>query len=127
MHTVTERPRVDVPMMMAVSIGSPVVTRSRSLDWGNDACRPVLDRAKFLTNAVGWDEFHALLFVPRSLLPGSVETQVKRNITRWYTRRVSFWDDCDELIQEWLNNVMESVASEESRARGESADYNSAL
>ena len=25
----------------------------------------------------------------------------------------TFWNDCDELIQEWLNNVQELVASED--------------
>ena len=58
-----------------------------------------------------WNEFHALLFVPRSLLPGSVETKKKRNIVKWQARRVSFWNDSDELIQEWLNSMLESVDS----------------
>ena len=69
--------------------------------------------AQLLTSVVKWDEFHALLFVPRSLLPESVETKEKRNIIKWYVRRVSFWTDCDELIQEWLNNVQEFVDSED--------------
>ena len=61
-------PRNDVwLMLMAGSTGSPVVTWSRSFDRGNDACRPVLDRAKFLISSVDWDEFHALLFVPHRL------------------------------------------------------------
>ena len=84
---------------------------SRSFDWGNGASRPVLDRAKFLSSVVKRDEFHVLLFVLRSLFPGLVETQVKRNIARWHTRRVSFWNYCGEQMQEWLHNVMESVDS----------------
>ena len=60
-----------------------------------------------------WDEFHALLFVLRSPLPESVETKEKRNIIKWDVRRVSFWTDCDELVQEWLNNVQEAVDSED--------------
>ena len=76
---------------------------SRSFDWDNDTCRPVLDRAQHPTSVAKWDEFHALLFVPRGLLSGSVETQVKRNIIKWYARRV----------REWLNNVMEAVDSED--------------
>ena len=70
-------------------------------------------RAQLLASVVNWDEFHALLFVPWSLLPESVETKVKRNISKWYVGRVSFWNDCDELIQEWLNNVQELADSED--------------
>ena len=84
---------------------------SRSFDWDNDTCRPVLDRPQLLTSVVKRDEFKALLFVSRGLLPGSVETKVKRNIIKWYVRRVSLWTDCDELIQEWLNDVQEAEAS----------------
>ena len=56
---------------------------SRPLDGGNDTCIPALDRAKFLKGVVKRDEFHALLFVPRSLLPRSVETKKKRDISKW--------------------------------------------
>ena len=35
----------------------------------------------------------------------------KRNMIKWYSRRVSFWSDCDELIHEWLNGMMEHVDS----------------
>ena len=86
---------------------------SRSFDWDNDTCRPVLDRAQLLTSDVNWDEFHALLFVPRSLLTDLVETSMKRNFIKWCVRRVSFWNYCDELIQEWLNNVREAEDSED--------------
>ena len=79
---------------------------SRSFDWDNDTCRPVLDRAQLLTSDV--NEFHALLFVLRSLPPELAETSMKRNFISWYVRYVSFWTDCDELIQEWLNNVLET-------------------
>ena len=67
-------------MMMVGKSGSLAGTMSRSNDWDNDTCKQVLDRAR----VVKWDEFHALLFVPRSLLPESVETTVKRNIIKWY-------------------------------------------
>ena len=97
---------------MAVS-GSPVVTMSRSFDWDNDTCRPVLDSAQILTSDVNWDEFHALLIVPCSLLPELAETSMKRNFIKWYVRCVSFWSDCDELIQECLNNVLEAEDSED--------------
>ena len=86
---------------------------SRSFDWDTDTCRPALDRAQLLTSDVNWDEFHALLVVTRSLLPESVETEVKRNIIKWYVLRVSFWTDCDELIQEWLNNVLDAEDSDD--------------
>ena len=39
-------------------------------------------------------------------------TKVKRNPSMWSIRRVSFWNDFDELIQEWLKNVQEPAASE---------------
>ena len=42
-----------------------MVTMSRSFDWDNDTCRPVLGRAHLLTIDVNWDEFHAWLFVPQ--------------------------------------------------------------
>ena len=71
-----------------------------------DACRPVLDSARILTSDVNWDEFHALLFVPCSLLTELAETSMKR-------RCVSFWSDCDEVIQECLNNVLEAEDSED--------------
>ena len=44
--------------------------------------------------------------------PKLVETSIKRNFIKWYGRCVSFWSDCDELIQEWLNNVLEAEDSE---------------
>ena len=34
-------------------------------------------------------------------------------IGSWYVRRVSFWNDCDEPIQEWLSNVQELAESED--------------
>ena len=94
-------------MLWLGEIDFSAVTSNRFFDWGTDACWPVLDRAHLLTRVRNRNEFPALLFVPRSLLPESVETEVKRNISMWYVRRVSFWNDCDELIQEWLNNVQE--------------------
>ena len=97
--------------MMAEKSGSLAGKMSRSFDWDNDTCRPVLDRPQLLTSVVKRDEFCALLFVPRSLLPESVETKVKRNIIKWYVRRVSLLTDCDELIQEWLDDGQEAEAS----------------
>ena len=98
---------------LAYDDGSQAATMSRSFDWDNDTRRPVLDCAQFLICVVKWDEFHALLFVPRSLLPESVEAKVERNIIKWYVRHVTFWADYDELIQEWLNNLLEAVDSED--------------
>ena len=93
MRTETERPKIEVwPMLMVGEICFSTVTMSRSFDWGIDACRPVLDRAQIMTSVVKWDEFHALLFVPRRLLSGMTVTK---------------------LIQEWLNNVQELAASED--------------
>ena len=43
----------------------------------------------------------------------SVQTKGKRNMSMWYVRRVSFWNDCDEPIQEWLSNVQELAESED--------------
>ena len=83
----------------------------RSFDGGIHTSRPVLECAKFLTSVVKRDEFHALLFVPRSLFPGLVETKKKRNIIKWYSRRVSFRNDCDELIHERVNGMMEPADS----------------
>ena len=101
MHTEMERPRFDVwPTTMVGESGSPAATMSRSFDWGNDTSRPALDRAKFLSSVV-----------PRSLSTRLVETKKKRNIITWYSRRVSFCNDCDELIQEWLNGMMELADS----------------
>ena len=54
-----------------------------------------------------------LLFVPRSLLLDLVETKVKRNISKWYGRRVSFGNYCDTVVQEWLNNVQERADSDD--------------
>ena len=34
-------------------------------------------------------------------------------MSMWYVRRVSFWNDCDEPIQEWLSNVQELAESED--------------
>ena len=86
---------------------------SRSFDWDNDTCRPVLDSAQILTSDVNGDEFHALLFARCSLLPKLAETSMKRNFIKWYVRCVSFWSDGDELIQECLNNVLEAEDSED--------------
>ena len=114
MPTETERPKFEVwHMMMMGDSGSPAATMSRSFDWDNDMCRPLLDRSQLLASVVNWDEFHALLFVPRSLLSESVETKVKRNISKWNVRRVSFWNDCDEMIQQCLNNVQKLADSED--------------
>ena len=89
-------------------------------------CMPVLDRAQLLTRDANWDEFHALKFVPRSLLLEAAETSMKRNFIKWYVRRVSF-----------LNNVLEAEDSEdlplcvevrsESRMRCDGARLNSVL
>ena len=80
----TERPRFEVrPVMMMGESGSPAATMSRSFDWDNDTCRPVLDRAHLLASVVNWDEFHALLFVSRSLLSELAKAKVKRNISKW--------------------------------------------
>ena len=68
---------------------------------------------QLLTSVVKWCEFHTLLFVPRSLLLDLVETKVKRNISKWYGRRVSSWNDCDTVVQEWLNNVQELADSDD--------------
>ena len=124
-------------MVVVEKSGSLAGAMSRSLDRGNGACRAVLDRAQLLTSVVKWDELHALLFGPRSLLPESVETEVKRNIITRYVRRVSLWTVCDELLQEWLNNLQEIVDSEdltlcveiqsESRVRCVGACLNSVL
>ena len=73
--------------MMAES-GSPVVTVSRPFGWDTGTCRPVLDRAQILTSDMSWDEFHALLFVPCSLLTELAETAMKRNFIKWYVRCV---------------------------------------
>ena len=73
----------------------------------------VLDHAQLVTSVVNGNEFHALLLLDWSPLPKSVETKVKRNISKWYGRRVSFGNDCDELIQEWLNNVQEPEDSKD--------------
>ena len=45
------------------------VTMPRSIDWGSDACWPVLDHAQLLTGVVNRIEFPVLLFVHWSLLP----------------------------------------------------------
>ena len=102
MHTETQSPRFEFwPLMWLGEIDFSAVTLPRLFDWGNDARWPVLDRAQLLTSRVGnRNEFPALLFVARSLLPESVETKGKRNMSMWYVRRVSFWNDCDEPIQE---------------------------
>ena len=89
-----------------------VMTMSRSFDWDTDTCRPGLDRAQILTSDVNWNEFHV---VPCSLLPELAETSMKRNFIKWYVRCVSFWTDCDELIQEWLDNVLEAEDSADVR------------
>ena len=94
--------------MMTGESGSPAARMSRSFDWDNDVCKSVLDRPQLLASVVNWIEFHALLFVPRSLLLEAAETKVKRNISQWYVRCVSFWNVCHGLIQEWLNNVQGS-------------------
>ena len=67
---------------------------SRLFEWGIDMSRPQCRE----------------LFVPRRNFDWS-ETKKKRNITKWYSRRVSFWNDCGELIQEWLNGTMDPVDS----------------
>ena len=38
---------------------------------------------------------------------------MKRNFIKWYVRCVSFWSDCDVLIQECLNKVVEAEDSED--------------
>ena len=75
------------------SSAEELVTMSRSFDWDNDTCRPVLDRAQILTSDVTWDEFLALLFVLCCLLPELAETSMNRNLIKWYVRCVSFWTD----------------------------------
>ena len=94
-------------------IGFTAVTMPRSFDSGIDACWPVLDRAQLWTSVVNRHEFHALLLLHWRLFSELVETKVKRNISKWYGRRVSFWNDCDELIQEWLNIVEERADSDD--------------
>ena len=68
----------------------PGGTMSRSFGWGNDTSRQVLDPAKFLSSVVNRDESQALLYVPWSLFLGLDEKKKKRNIIKWYSRRVSF-------------------------------------
>ena len=85
-------------------IGFPAVTTLRSHDWRIVACWPVLDRAQLSTSVVNRNEFHALLLLHRSLLPEKVETGAVD---------ASFWNDCDELIQECLNIVQEREGSED--------------
>ena len=109
-----KRPKFEFwPMMWLGEIDFSAVTWPRLFHWGNDACWPIVDRSQFLTRVGSRNEFFALLFVPRILLPESVETKVKRNISMWCVRRVSFWNDCDELIQEWLNIVQELADAED--------------
>ena len=100
-------------ILASLSSAEELVTMSRSFEWDNDTCRPVLDRAQILTGDVNWDEFHALLFVPCCLLTELAETSMNRNLIKWYVRCVSFWTDCDELIQVSLNNVLEAEDSED--------------
>ena len=61
-----------------------------------------------MKGAVKRDEFHGdVVRGPGVCFPRSVETKKKRNIIKWYARRLSFWNDCDELIQEWWNSMLE--------------------
>ena len=55
---------------------------SRTFCWDTDTCRPALDRAQLLTSDVNWDEFHASLSVPRSLLPELAEISMKINFIK---------------------------------------------
>ena len=75
MRTEKERPKIEVwPVMMMGETGFLAVTMSRYFDWGMDPGRPLLDRAQIMSSVVKWDEFQALLFVPRRLLSGMTVT-----------------------------------------------------
>ena len=73
------------------------VTTLWSFDWSIDVCWPVLARAQLWTSVGNRNEFLALLLLHWNPIP----------------ERDSFWNHCDELIQEWLNIVQERADSED--------------
>ena len=54
---IQRRPSVEVWSTSLDYMGAHPAVTSLLLDWGNGACRPVLDRAEFLARVLRWDDF----------------------------------------------------------------------